>query len=188
MSAERWRCFVAVPIGEDLRADLSDAIGVWPVLDGLRWTDPEAWHVTLAFLGSVEAGLVPELADRVKAVAARHAPMRLATGGLGAFPSPARARVALYGVDDADGRMAQLAADVARALGPEPAQPYRPHLTLARARRGPVDLRSWLASVSAPGGRLILDRIELMRSHTGKDPPRYETLAAIAMGGVAARV
>ena len=188
MSAERWRCFVAVPIGGGLRADLARAVHGWGDLEGLRWTDPEAWHVTLAFLGSVEAGRVPEVAGRLRVVAEQHAPMSLATGGLGAFPSPARARVAWYGVDDADGRMARLAADVVQALGLEAAQPYRPHLTLARARRQPVDLRSWLASASAPGGRLFVDRVELMRSHTGKNAARYETLETIALGGVAARV
>ncbi len=188
MNVERWRCFVAVPIGEDLRADLSRAVSGWEKLDALRWTEPAAWHVTLAFLGSVRAGRVPELVDRLNLVAAQHSPMSLVTGDLGAFPSPARARVAWYGVDDADGRMARLAADVSLALAPDDAKPYRPHLTLARARRRPVDLRSWLASASAPGGLLVVDRVELMRSHTGRDAAWYETLATIVLGGVAARV
>ena len=49
--------------------------------------------------------------------------------------APARARVAWYGIEDADGRLARLAADVAVALGLDASRPLRPHLTLARARR-----------------------------------------------------
>ena len=188
MSDERWRCFVAVPIGEELRADLKAAVDPWRDLGGLRWTDPVGWHVTLAFLGSVDVDRVPRLAGSLAPVAERHAPISLATGGFGAFPSPRHARVAWYGVEDADGRIERLAADVALALGLEAPRRFRPHMTLARARRQPVDLRSWLASASAPEGRLAVDRMELMRSHTGRGLARYETLATIALGGVPARV
>ena len=104
------------------------------------------------------------------------------TGGLGGFPNPARARVAWYGIDDREGRLARLAVDVAAALSLDASRQLRPHVTLARARRQPVDLRPWLASASAPEGRLVTDRIRLMRSHTGNGPARYETLAAMKLG------
>jgi len=190
MTDERWRLFVAVPIGEALREALRSTVEGWrndQDLAGMRWTDPEGWHVTLAFLGSTDPASVEGLRERLATVAEAHEPTTSATGGLGAFPKPARARVAWYGVDDADGRMARLAADVAVAIGLDASRPLRPHLTVARARRQPVDLRAWLASASAPEGELITDRIELMRSHTGRGPARYETLAAIKLG-VPARV
>ena len=190
MNGERWRCFVAVPIAEALRNDLRSEVARWrteEAVSGLRWTDPEAWHVTLAFIGATEPPLVPEHRDRLAAVAGAHAATISVTGGLGAFPSPARARVAWYGVEDQDGRLARLAADVAATLGLDASRPFRPHLTLARARRQPVDLRSWIASASAPAGVLTTDRIQLMRSHTGRGPARYETLASLKLG-VPARV
>ena len=190
MTDERWRLFVAVPIGDGLREALRTTVDGWrndKELAGLRWTDPDGWHVTLAFLGSTERALVEGLRERLATVAEAHQATTSTTGGLGAFPTAARARVAWYGVEDADGRMARLAADVAVAIGLVASRPLRPHLTLARARRQPVDLRGWLASASAPVGELITDRIELMRSHTGRGPARYETLAAIKLG-VPARV
>jgi 2'-5' RNA ligase len=187
MTGERWRCFVAVPIGESLRADLRAAVDAWrddPALAGMRWTDPEGWHLTLAFLGPIQAESVPELVERLAAVAAAHPPSWSATGGLGAFPTPARARVTWYGVEDGEGRLARLASAVAVALAldVDESRPLRPHLTLARARRGPLDLRPWLAFATAPAGILVTDRIELMRSHTGTGPARYETLAAMNLG------
>ncbi len=192
MTAERWRLFVAVPIGEALRADLAAAVEAWrrrPDLSGLRWTDASVWHLTLAFMGATDPAAVPVLVDALREVAARHEPARLTTGGLGAFPSRGRARVAWYGVGDPDRRLQRLAADVARAAGLDEDARFRAHITLARARSEPVDLRSWLAEAEAradaPSGILDLDRVELMRSHLGRGPARYKVLESIFLGVVA---
>ncbi len=58
MTGSRWRCFVAVPIGEDLRADLLATAEAWRGSEDLRWTDPDTWHVTLAFLGGIRAASI----------------------------------------------------------------------------------------------------------------------------------
>jgi len=143
--------------------------------------DPDGWHVTLAFLGSIEAASVPQFVARLALVAKKHSAMSVRTGGLGAFPTPDRVRVVWYGIEDELGRLAELAHDIAAALDLDASQPFRPHLTLARARR-PVDLRSWLASASVPEGVLEVDRVELMRSHVSGGPARCDTLATVTLG------
>jgi 2'-5' RNA ligase len=182
---ERWRLFVALPIGEELRASLATAVDGWrdrPDLGGLRWTDPAAWHVTLHFLGATEPEDVPGILRALEDVAATHAPMRLATGALGGFPSAGRARVAWYGVAGPAGSLRRLADEVRRALAPDEATRFRPHVTVARARGEPVDLRGWIADADAPSGELAVDRMQLMRSHLGGGPARYETIAAVPIG------
>jgi 2'-5' RNA ligase len=182
---ETWRLFLAVPLGEGLRSDLSRAIAAWRSredLAGLRWTEAESWHVTLAFLGSVPSSDVQRITAAATTTAGAHRPMTLLTGGLGAFPAPGRARVAWYGVADTDGRLAALATDLRGALGLDDSGPFRAHVTLGRARREPVDLRPWLAGASAPDGELSVDHVDVMRSHTGALPARYETLASIPLG------
>lgn len=183
---ERWRSFVAAPIDAALRDALADARTAWVArtdLDGLRWSDPARWHVTLAFPGEVEPSAVPALEAAIREVGARHRPMTVPTGGLGAFPTAGRARVAWYGIDDTDGHLADLAVDLGRTLGLDVSAPFRPHLTLARARRRPVDLRPWLtdATGSEPQGTLAVERVELLRSHLGTAAPRYETLASVPL-------
>ncbi|MGH2444441.1 MAG: RNA 2',3'-cyclic phosphodiesterase [Candidatus Limnocylindria bacterium] len=184
MSHELWRCFVAVPIADGLRTALADELAGWrerPDLSGLRWADPAAWHVTLAFIGSIDAATVADLADALASVGDEEEPITLACGGLGAFPSASHARVAWYGVADPEAQFRNLAKRTRRAVGVPAHQPFRPHVTLARARPQPVDLRGWVAEAASPVGTLVVDRLHLMRSHLGSGPARYETIASVPL-------
>jgi RNA 2',3'-cyclic 3'-phosphodiesterase len=188
---ERWRCFVAVPLPDGLRAQLADAVETWreePGAPNLRWTDPAGWHLTLAFLGWVEPGLSEQILVSMVAPADGARPADLAAGGLGAFPSPRRARVLWYGMTDADGALSALAEGIRRALAPivpmvDEGSPFRPHVTLARAReeRG-SDLASWMAGRAVPSGVVPLERVILYRSHLGRGPAQYEPLGAVTVG------
>lgn len=188
---ERWRCFVAVALPEELRGDLADVVAGWrgePHLPDMRWTDPAGWHLTLAFLGWIEATLSQEILERLVPAAREAQLVKLSAGGLGAFPSPGRARVLWYGLADAGGAAASLASHVRRALAPvvprvEEESPFRPHVTLARARaeRG-ADLRSWMTARAVPSGVVPLERVILYRSHLGRGPARYEPLGAVTLG------
>ena len=188
---ERWRCFVAVPLPDGLRSDLTDVVGAWrdeAHAPDLRWTDPAGWHLTLAFLGWIDADLNHEVLDRLVAPARRARPADLIAGGLGAFPSPRRARVVWYGIADELGSAARLAEGIRRALAPvvprvEQGSPFRPHVTLARVRaeRG-TDLSAWIAGRVLPAGVVPLERVILYRSHLGRGPAQYEPLGAVTVG------
>ena len=183
--SDAWRCFVAVSLGDELRAALSSSVETWQARDdlaGLRWSDPASWHLTLAFLGDIDAASVNEVTGALKTVAAGHQPMTLATGGLGGFPSAGRARVAWYGVEDQGNRLRRLADEVGVAVDLEPDRPFNGHVTLGRARGAAIDLRAWVRGGDPPDGRLALERIELMRSHVGRGPAHYETLASVPLG------
>ena len=182
---ERWRCFVAVPLDDALRAALQLACRSWadrPDLAEVRWSEPTAWHLTLVFIGDVDAGAVPNLEAIIREVAAGHRAMQLPAGGVGAFPTPARARVAWYGVEDPGARLAGLAADLSEALGVAGDEPYRPHITLARAPGRPLDLRRWVIDAAeAVPASIVVDRIEVLRSLHGRGPAAYETLASMPL-------
>ncbi len=187
MSPERWRCFVAVPIDDDLRAALERSVGSWRSrtdLAGLRWTDPASWHITLAFLAAVDPDDIPGIEATLAAVAERHpAAAVFETGGLGAFPRPEVGRVAWYGVHGPVGMMERLATDVGKCLGVEEERAFHPHLTLARAADGHVDLRAWASEADGPSGALLLERMLLVRSHLERGAARHETLASFTLGG-----
>jgi len=183
---ETWRCFVGVPISARLRTDLQAAVARWRARDNapdLRWTDPNGWHVTLAFLGATDRSEVPGLVSALRVAADGVAEFQLETGGVGAFPRPGAAQAIWYGMSDPHHQLTDLAARVQAAVRPssEPAR-FRPHLTLARSRvRRGEPLGSWLATLDAPSGALTVSGLTLFRSHLGRGPARYEVLARLPL-------
>jgi 2'-5' RNA ligase len=181
-----WRCFLAVPIPESLRASLADAVATMrsdPRVDAeWRFADPGGWHVTLAFLGATPAAAVRALVDRVGDAVGELAPFEVSTGGLGGFPSRRHARVLWYGVSDPDRRLRNLARVVQSAAGLEDGTPSRPHITLARARDRRGAEAGELMDAHIPAGSVAVEGVTLFRSHLGRGPARYEVLAEVPLG------
>jgi 2'-5' RNA ligase len=187
-SPEAWRCFVAVPVPTAIRAALEPAVAAWrsePNAPDLRWTDPDGWHVTLAFLGPIEPDDVRRLPDALRQAVRRVDPLQVASGRMGAFPRPEAAQSVWLGLDDPSGDLGQLAAEVqAAVLEPDRRRPLRAHLTIARSRaRHGEPLGGWLASRVFPAVQFVVRDVVLYRSRLGRGPARYEEVARLAMGG-----
>jgi RNA 2',3'-cyclic 3'-phosphodiesterase len=139
MAGGRLRLFLALDLPEGHRRRAGD---VAEELRGrgwdARWVAPDNHHVTLRFLGATEEAAVPALRDALAPVARSSPSLQLALRGLGAFPTPRRARVLWAGVHDPSGTLPLLAAAMERALEPlgwkPEGRPYTAHLTLARLR------------------------------------------------------
>ncbi len=147
--------------------------------DEVRWTRPEAWHLTLAFLGEVAEHRVPELTERLGRAAHRHPAPTLAIGRGGRFDG----RVLWMAIDGDREPLARLAASVSAAarrtgIAIED-RAFRPHITLARSRgRESVDLRPLVqALASHQGTPWTASELHLVRSYLGPHP-RYETVAS----------
>jgi 2'-5' RNA ligase len=183
---------VAVPLPDPLRLELqawADAVRATHDLDGgWRWSDPAGWHVTLAFLGATPPEAVPAILERLTRAVARSRPFSVAAGGLGAFPGRARARVLWYGITDDGQRLAELAAAVRAATGAQDEARFRPHVTLARARDRHGAPMPGLPADTLPAGEVPVTGVSLMRSHRGRGPARYESLADISLAAAAAEV
>ena len=182
------RLFVAVELPDPVRAALTELVAglvagqvAEPAADGLtalpprlpprlRLAAPERMHLTLAFLGEVAEPRLPGLRERLGRSAGRHAPMRLRLSGGGRFGGS----VLWVGVDGDVERLRHLAGSVAGAarhsgLAVED-RPYRPHVTLARARP-PADLRRLAALLEGyEGPGWTASEIVLVRSRTGPSP------------------
>ncbi|HSU12262.1 MAG TPA: RNA 2',3'-cyclic phosphodiesterase [Pseudonocardia sp.] len=192
------RAFVALVPPASALAELAASLApVRAAYPGLRWTPPGQWHLTLAFLGDIEGdglddGVLPALAERLARAARRHPPMELALEGSGRFGD----RVLWTRVHDlaADARRGHtgvraLAGSVgaaARRCGiPVDDRPYRPHLTLARARPG-TDLRPAVdALTDFAGTPWTADALHLVRSRLGAGPggtAAHDVLATWRLG------
>ena len=191
-SAETWRCFVAVPVPDALRHGLTASVDGWKTEPGapdLRWTDPDGWHVTLAFLGATDAEAVPGLGRALESVTAvlppSFSPLRLRTGALGAFPRVTAAQSVWLGIDDSKRELRDLADAVQKVvLQPEKWRRLRPHLTLGRSRiRRGEPLDGWLTGRAFPTTEFAVRDVVLFRSYLGRGPARYEELARFPLGG-----
>jgi RNA 2',3'-cyclic 3'-phosphodiesterase len=178
------RLFVAIVPPDGALAELGGAVApLRAARPELRWTGPEDWHLTLAFLGEVEERVTGDLRVRMERAASRHPVQPLAVQGGGAFPGPSRARVLWAGIRADRPALAALAASVAagarRAGAPPPdeGRRYRPHLTLARCRQ-PANVAPLVESLAGFAGTAwTASRIELIRSNPGREP-RYEYLGS----------
>ena len=137
---EQLRLFVAVTLPPEVRAALAEVIGRLRDADvpGMRPVAPEALHITLKFLGNVDASRVPDLAAALTAAGDGSVPFRIALQGVGGFPSLEAPRVLWAGVADDAGSLGGLARRVDEACAsagfPREQRPFSPHLTLARMR------------------------------------------------------
>ncbi|MEV5414070.1 RNA 2',3'-cyclic phosphodiesterase [Thermopolyspora sp. NPDC052614] len=188
------RLFVALLPPEEALAEIAQAVrgrrGEW---SELRWVPEELWHVTLAFLGEVDEGLLGGLEVRLARAAARHAAVEVAFAGAGAFPSAGRANVFWVGmrgvVADERGRplLSGLAGSVTAGaekagVGRGERRRFHPHLTLARCRQR-TDLRALVEGMSGFAGRpWRAGTVHLMRSYLGRSV-RYESIAQWPIGG-----
>ena len=151
-----------------------------------RWTVPDGWHLTLAFLPSVPPGRVEPLEEALGDVAARTPGFPVEVFGAGAFPNPNSARALWLGVSSGVAELSALATrcrNAASANGIEvEGGRFRGHLTLARTR--PVSVVRWLRVLDALGPQswAVAD-FALLRSRSLPGGAGYETLGRFPLGG-----
>ena len=117
---------------------------------GARWMDPADYHITLRFVGDVDAGVARDIADTLDEI--RRPPVTVRFEGLSWFGGDKpRALVARIRPDPA---LVELQAEHERRMRriglPPETRKYAPHVTLARLRRvGPRAVADYLAARGA---------------------------------------
>jgi 2'-5' RNA ligase len=190
------RVFVAIDLSERARASLTATtaallradpswLGEKPVASALL-------HVTLAFIGPVPDTALDEMIGRLRHATSAVDGFDLRIAGVRAIPSVRRATMVWAALDDPRSRAALLAERIADAAGlTSTSRPFRPHVTLLRARR-PRPLES--AAIALAQGVLsasgkVADRTVSVRSATvysstlDSSGPAYARLAMLRLGG-----
>ena len=184
------RLFVAINLPEQTRSEVWDAAAA---LRGeafpIRWIGPEAVHLTLKFLGDVDAARERAIVEAVEGGVAGMGSFTLPIQGFGAFPSGARPRVVWVGCDAVpqlelmQDRLERTLRDVGFPLE---GRPFRPHLTIGRVRRDAR--RGALAGLDTALEALVLETaievtsVDLMQSELGSDGARYTRRYAAELG------
>lgn len=169
------RLFIALSLPAALATQLIASMGG---VAGARWQSAAQLHLTLAFLGAVEAAHLPDLDAGLSAIVMP--PIALSARGVGHFASKGRPH-ALWAAAEPAEQLAQLAAKVRRAAQMAGVRvdghDFIPHITLARLPRsaGPID------DFLGPQARLatsayVIDHFGLFDSHLSAGGAHYRCI------------
>lgn len=184
------RIFVGLPLASEALHELSEAVArLRSPHDGLRWTTPESWHITLQFLGNTDRRHCDCVLARLKEIQAAQLEVRL--GELGFFD---RAGVFFADVVPTTD-LVELAKRVTAATAccgfVAETQPYHPHITLARAKgdRKERPLHALQEQMKrerrlepARFSGFIATEFLLYESHTHPEGAEYEVLRRFGLG------
>ncbi|MDB5294213.1 MAG: 2-5 ligase [Phycisphaerales bacterium] len=140
------RLFLAIPLPDAARDALAAAVARAEADEAsrgrdplARWVRPDNLHVTLRFLGDVDEPMARAIAADLLRLP-RPGVIELHADGPLFFPPRGSVRVIAAGLGGDVDRVGQLHAGIAAVCDAYPVErddrPYRPHVTLGRARRG----------------------------------------------------
>jgi 2'-5' RNA ligase len=182
------RAFVAILLTEQIRERLAaEAERLQPLARDIAWVARDNLHLTLKFLGGVEAGRLDRVAIVLAEAAAGLAAFDLEVRDLGAFPSATRPRVLWAGIGAGATQAAALAVRLDTALGPlgfaSESRPFSAHVTLARVRVPRPNPPLAAALHGGMLGRQHVDHASFMRSELWPGGARYSELARLPLSG-----
>jgi RNA 2',3'-cyclic 3'-phosphodiesterase len=129
------RLFVALDLREEVRQAVREMIErLKPKAPGARWVRPEGMHITLKFIGHIDAAKLDAIQNALSKVYSPNA-VELQFRGVGFFPNDRRPRVVWCGIN-ASPNLARIAEVIEAGLEPigiaREERAFSPHLTLAR--------------------------------------------------------
>jgi 2'-5' RNA ligase len=182
---QKFRTFVAVDVDASVRGVAADLIGkLSSVGADVKWVEPENLHLTLKFLGDVDAREIHQVCLAVGLAAAEVGAFDFNVRGAGAFPSVKRPRTIWLGAGRGEETMSKLAHRIESALETigyrREARRFTPHLTIGRVRRGGpavAELGTRLGEYAEfEVGRTAIDEEVVYSSELTSSGPRYEVL------------
>jgi 2'-5' RNA ligase len=191
------RAFFAVDLPDALADPLAAVQDDLDDAEGLRVTDPTQAHVTLKFLGEVDAGEDdgdrPSLDDVIAAGGravdrAAVDPFKCTIADLGVFPNREYVSVVWAGVDSGTEELTALHEALeaeTTALGVDPEEhEFTPHVTLGRVENatGAEAVRDALDADDPEIGSFAVDEIRLVESTLTADGPEYEVVRKFELG------
>jgi len=189
---EQIRTFIAIEIPPEVRKSLS-RLQQGLKADGqqVKWVEPENLHLTLQFLGNIDADKVGDITAAIEKAAAGIRSFRIEVGGLGVFPDIRRVSVIWVGLAGELEKLDRLQKNIGANLTPlglpPETRPFAPHLTIGRVRdfARPED-RAALGRLVAQTDysvkyKIDVTAVNLMKSQLTREGPIYSKLMSITL-------
>ncbi len=153
----------------------------------MKLVDLGILHLTLKFLGETPEERVPEISEVMKSATAGVMAQRFVLRGMGAFPTARRVRVVWIAVEPREaleGIAKGLEEGCARLGFPPEDRPFKPHVTLARAKvpRPSTDVERVIDTYrEREFGSFRVDGILLKKSVLRPTGPEYQVVAQVPL-------
>jgi len=157
--SDEMRLFIAVDLSEEAREAIAAeqqrmAAALGGTKTSLKWVKPDHAHLTLVFLGHVDAGRAASVVETIGGDVDL-APFDLVLEGTGAFPPRGAPRVLWLGTTRGAPELValerRLSSRVAGVGVELEARPFHPHLTLGRWRESRPSDRGRALAAARPG-------------------------------------
>ena len=180
--AESVRTFVSVKAKVTDR--MEDVASQLRSVRGLRVPQIGQLHITLCFLGDVDAGRLPSLCDALERSFSGFGAFDLRIKGMGAFPKVSDPRVVWMGLDDSSAlmRAAETVRKTVDELGLDyDGKRFSPHVTVARVS-GSADVADIIASNrDTLFSEFRVTAVNVMKSELGQGGARHSVIRRIEL-------
>lgn len=182
------RTFIAIPLPKECQILLKEMQESLRACGAeVRWVALPSIHLTLKFLGDVDAEVIPGLSKALIENTRSERPFELRLHGLGCFPNPGNPRVLWCGIGGETGCLLRLQQRVEFActelgFGPD-YRPFRPHLTLGRVQ-GKRNLELLMGRVAAGSDHACgfhTDRFHIYKSSLKHQGAEYTVLNTVVL-------
>jgi len=184
------RTFIAIKLPKNIISSMKKVIeGFKLSAFQVKWVTPENIHLTLKFLGNINAGEINAIDEAMKSGVTGFFPIHLFVKGGGVFPDMRRPRVIWAGIAGEIDELIRLQKSIDKnmiKIGFSKDRRFKSHLTVGRVK-GSIDpasladfFRYFDMFESKP---FIVDKIFLMQSDLKPKGPIYTNLASIKLTG-----
>ena len=184
------RTFIAIEIPGNIISkirELQEGIKVYGLK--IRWVRPENIHLTLKFLGDVEAVTIGEIAGTISKTVEGYTPISLNAKGIGVFPGIKRPRVLWVGLTgqlDSLVRLQKTLDENFKLLGfPGEKRSFKGHLTMGRIK-AKIDVKKFgdalMAFRSFESETFTAGQIVIYKSELKPSGAFYTKLADASLG------
>jgi len=185
------RTFIAIKLPKNIISSMEKVMeGLKPPALKVKWVLPENIHLTLKFLGNIDAGEINTIDEAIKNGVAGFSPIHLFVKGGGVFPDMRRPRVIWAGVAGETDELIRLQESIDTNLtkiGFSKDRRFKSHLTVGRVK-GSIDPASLVDFIMSFGTfeskPFIVDKIFLIQSDLKPDGPIYTNLISIKLTDV----
>jgi RNA 2',3'-cyclic 3'-phosphodiesterase len=183
------RTFICIEIPDSISERIGNLQTQLKAIDAqVSWTRPSNIHLTLKFLGAVEATRIQNVARAVQRAVAGINEFEIEVGGAGCFPSPRNPRVLWIGFSEVPDALRQLYSNLEDELDREgfarEKRRFSPHLTIARLRgpKNATQLAELLIESGFTAERFTASEVIVMRSDLKPTGSIYTPRAVIKLG------